>query len=333
MSYFLKVNNAYNTQSFQEIDRYEIKQNILNGFEDTIDFYPVTINGENQDLLIIHLSEGKSVSTNLLDKRIKSRPDETFNMGDIVVWENNNWLITEVDSDRQLYTKGIMVQCNYIIKFQDSDGNILSYPVVFESNSGTLQYNNMITTVQGSSRIKCRFDSLLANLLVSGKRLMIDSRVGIDIPNCYKISLVTLQSYDSTNGILNINLEKDTFNATADRKDLGICDYKTITPSTGTAQITFSGNAEVKTGGSYKSFVFLCKDASGTVLNLTPVWTLTSSTGSIINFTYVKDDTNQTIKIKVADISSMIGTTLILSVVAQTDSTYLSNLTIKVVSL
>lgn len=327
MDYFRNINNCKNTTSKQETDLYEIKRNIIIGFEDTVDFHVITVNGISQGLIIVHKS-GEPYQ-----KSIKSRPDETFKLGDLIVWDGNNWLVTDVDSDNQIYTKGTIEQCNYNLKFQSTEGTLLTYPVVFESGDGSLQTDSMLTTVNSKSQIKCRFDEKLSNLLVSGKRLMIDSRIRADKPNCYKIAMTNLQSYDSgTNGILNIYLEKDEYNSTTDNKLLGICDYGTVVISTGSAKISYSGNCEVKCGGSYKSFVGSFVNGSGVVLDLIPVWSMVSSTGSIGNFTTAIDPATKTIKIKCADISSMIGSTLTLSL-AESTNAYSSTLIIKVVSL
>src|SRR5574344_171165 len=138
LNHFCNINNCKSTTSKQQVELYEIQRNISLGFDDTVDFHTITKNGASQDLVIVHLSNYFGTN-NKYKKSIKSRPNESFNVGDLIVWDDNNWIITEVDSDNQIYTKGTIEQCNYILRFQDSTGTIISKPVIFESNSGSLQ--------------------------------------------------------------------------------------------------------------------------------------------------------------------------------------------------
>lgn len=304
----------------------QLKSNITNKIINSPSYQSVTINSIVKSIIV------KDTDKEHI-KEINSLPEQIYNLGDLIVWKSSNWLVTDCSVDNTILISGKITQCNYTLKVQDTSGTVISIPCIFESNSGSLQYDNMLTTVQGNAQIKCRFGGSIAEILVSGTRLMIDSRLpSISKPNCYIISNSVFKSYDGANGYLEISLEKDEFNVSTDNKTIGICDYKVIVPSTGTAKITFTTDAVIKVGGSNKIFTAVFTNSSGVVLDLVPVWSMVSSTGSISNFTTIIDNITKTIKIKCADISSMIGSTLTLTL-SESTSTYSATLLINIVPI
>lgn len=70
----------------------------------------VLINGEEQTVSITrHAQDGY--------KKIASLPGETLAHGGLVDFANGKWLITEVDPDNQIYQRGVMRQCNHILRW------------------------------------------------------------------------------------------------------------------------------------------------------------------------------------------------------------------------
>lgn len=119
IDYYLKIQNAYGTSSAKEVKRHSIKKALNRDFGKTLDMYTVTIDGEKQDLTIIRTND-------LTIKKIKSRPDEHFLIGQIVEWMDSYWIITEVDSADDIITYGKMTECNYVLHWQDDAGRIIS---------------------------------------------------------------------------------------------------------------------------------------------------------------------------------------------------------------
>lgn len=68
-----------------------------------------------------HIYDENAINKNPNKKRILSRPNETFNVGQYVVWEDNDWLITNIDCDSTVQTKGIMQKCNNQISLYIND--------------------------------------------------------------------------------------------------------------------------------------------------------------------------------------------------------------------
>ena len=70
----------------------------------------VLVNGEEQTFSITrHAQDGY--------KKVASMPGERLVHGGLVDFANRKWLITEVDPDDQVYQRGIMRQCNHILRW------------------------------------------------------------------------------------------------------------------------------------------------------------------------------------------------------------------------
>ena len=93
------------------------KRNLINHIEDNLSYHNATVNKVSRKVAIID-------SDNLNIKTIISMPCETFECGSIVCWADNHWIITEVDANTEVRTKGKMTQCNYLLNWIDTDGVI-----------------------------------------------------------------------------------------------------------------------------------------------------------------------------------------------------------------
>lgn len=330
MNYIKKIQNAYGTISQKERDLVGIKQIINDDFHCPPNFNVVIINNSLQDLLIINDSQ------DIYTKKIKSRPDERFNCGDIIAWDSIYWLVTEINADTNLYTQGKMQQCNYIIKFQNKKtGDILSYPVIYKKTSAFINESKdiQLTIKDGKSTILIPFCKDVYNHLNVNDRLIIDNRVDIDTPNVFRIVNVdtTTKIYNG-HGLIVLTLEDDEFNKDTDSIINWVADYKPINNSTGNAKIIYSGNAEIKCGGSNKIFKAEFKDADGNILHIEPIWSLSSSNGDLNNFITIIDNDTKSIKIKCKDIPEMIGTVLTLTLSDESE-VYFATLDINIVAL
>lgn len=70
----------------------------------------VLVNGEERMLSITRHAESGY-------KKVASMPGEKLVHGGLVDFANGKWLITEVDPDDQVYQRGIMRQCNHILRW------------------------------------------------------------------------------------------------------------------------------------------------------------------------------------------------------------------------
>ena len=84
---------------------------------DSISYRHVEINDIPQDVCVVH-------TTDYNRKKIMAMPGEHLEHGGIVTFANNKWLITELDPDNVIYEKGIMQQCNHILRWISKDGEL-----------------------------------------------------------------------------------------------------------------------------------------------------------------------------------------------------------------
>lgn len=89
----------------------------------TLSYFTAEVDGENRQVAIVN-------SDNLNQKTIISLPGETLLCGSYVHWEDNYWLITEIDANQEIYTKGIMLQCNYLLRWIDSGRIIERWSII-----------------------------------------------------------------------------------------------------------------------------------------------------------------------------------------------------------
>ena len=83
----------------------------------SLSYTTVTIDDVEQNVAIIN-------SDNLNEKTIISMPGEDIRHGGLVHWMDNYWLVTERDANTTIYTRGKLLQCNYLLKWVTEDAVI-----------------------------------------------------------------------------------------------------------------------------------------------------------------------------------------------------------------
>jgi len=193
-------------------------------------------------------------------KEVKSLPDEYFNAGDLVEWTGAMWLIVSCDWDKEVYTYGKMQQCNYLLKWQNADADVIErWSVVLSAskyNNGE-KYNNVIVVGSNQLMVYLPIDEETLKLR-SDKRLMIDFNT--ELPKCYDITRVdtVTMGYDGTaeprydgKGCILLVLTETEINPDVDRIDLMLCDYVNPNdiPHPSPINITYSGAPSIRIGG------------------------------------------------------------------------------------
>jgi len=84
----------------------------------SLSYQKAIINGAEQEVAIIN-------SDNLEQKTICSMPGDIILCGSLVEWMGNRWLVSETDANNEVYTKGIMLQCNHLLKWIADDGSVV----------------------------------------------------------------------------------------------------------------------------------------------------------------------------------------------------------------
>lgn len=309
LDYFLKINNMNGTTSKKDVQLYNIKTHVNDRFEDSIDFYTVKRNNNNQDFLIIRTNDENK-------KTIKSRPNEDFYVGDYINWQDKDWLVIKKDNGNQVYTSGKIQECTYAIKFQAPDATILSYPIINETSSGLGTKDGNIITVPNSVKIiKVPFD-VNTNTLKEGRRIYIDKDTVN--PRSYKITKVNNTEFNyGEKGLIKFTLEQTLNEEPTDRKDLGICNYfesTTPTPPIGDTYATIAISGSLIVGGKERKLTPTFYNADGTVnSSVTSVWTFDYGAMSSSDFTVRYDGNLAYIKVTNDDYD-IVGNKLIVGV-------------------
>lgn len=191
-------------------------------------------------------------------KNIKSLPDEYFDAGDYVTWAGAAWLVVSCDWDKEVYTYGKMQQCNYILKWQNNDAEVIErWSVVMSAskyNNGE-KYNNIIVVGSNQLMVYLPIDSETLKLKAD-KRLFVDFNT--DNPKCYDVTRVdtVTMGYDGVaepvydgRGCILLVLTETEYNPDTDRIDLMLCNYFTAPSPTITINIKYSGQPEIRIGG------------------------------------------------------------------------------------
>lgn len=198
----------------------DIKNKITRDFRKSIDAEDVTINGRKQLVLITRDKGDEQI------KKIKSLPDERFDLGEIVNWNGVDYIIYKMDADRRIQSKGRMYECNMKIRWKNYNGEIIER--VGKGEDAT-KYGE---GTEGSFRLRIgKFQLKLivpldneTVLIERDDRFLIDATAFLDVmsennvlPNAYKVTRrnVTTGTFPDT-GYVEITMVEDQFVAEYD---------------------------------------------------------------------------------------------------------------------
>lgn len=113
------VSRTNGVDTMKEFMIRDIRQRITRDFRKSIDAEDVKINDEDHLVLITRDKGDEQI------KRIKSLPDDRFELGDIVNWNGTNYIIYKMDADRRIQSKGRMYECNTTLRWKNKNGTII----------------------------------------------------------------------------------------------------------------------------------------------------------------------------------------------------------------
>lgn len=280
MDFFRKINNGYNSSSQKETTLYEIRDSIARTYQQTIDYHPETlVDGELMPLIVMESSGIGSDKEQY--RKLEAPPNSTFNLGSKVDCFGLKWLVTDINYNQELKLSGKMQLCNYTLKWQDADGDIVEEECVVTRNktSATGVDEGRVITVNDTRRnVFVQFNPKTASLK-QGLRFFIDFE-GLDNAKVYALTDLNRTTYIyNKRGFFDLVCTEDQVNLKTDRPDLMLADYvepKTPTPpSIGLCKILYSGEPVVKAGGSPKTFTAAFYDSNNdTISSITPTWEL-----------------------------------------------------------
>ena len=127
-----------NGNSKREIDLNRARRNIAIKVVNNPSCKDVKINGIDDKLII-------NTGTQPYYKKFRSLPNHHIQSGDYVEWADSFWLVKTADFDEELYIDGMLQQCNYVLKWQDEDLNIIERHAVTQ---GATAYNTGLSETQ-----------------------------------------------------------------------------------------------------------------------------------------------------------------------------------------
>lgn len=233
------------------VSKRDVRLNREQGFlsrklQSTLSYHPAIIDDMERSVAIIN-------SDNLNMKTICSLPGEELFCGSLVHWSDNYWLVTQVDANDELYTKGTMIQCNYALKWVAHDNTIVERWCVVNDGTKYLtgetvgKYDDVAMTV-GDTRISVSLprDEYTVKLGRNNRFLIddpeTDSVLAYRLTKPYKIGGVYNGRGVMSFVLTEVNTEQD------DNFELRIADYYKFFPRGDNAANTGSSSSVTPTG-------------------------------------------------------------------------------------
>lgn len=204
------------------------RERSLNRLQDTISRKGID-SLSNQKVLINDTPQLLTVLNNKDDmhsKTICAMPNCILPHGGIVDFNDCKWLIVDVDSNNEVYTKGRMRRCNHLLKWINSDGDTIERWCVVEDGTKYLigeKEKEMMTVGDSRMGLTIAKDSETAKLC-RGMRFLIDD-VDSAVPQAYQITKPNkLYSLYNGEGVYRFILREDNVTDN-DNIELRIADY------------------------------------------------------------------------------------------------------------
>lgn len=328
---------GYENQSFLDYKDDAFLESLETDIATTVILYNYNLSEPKEIRCII---QGNTADTylNLMGRTILA-PIGTFKAGNYVFFENEYWLVNGRPGNNKIYEKVTVVECQYLLRWQNSKGKIIERWINLTSASKYDVGETGNSTITLSSD---NFTILIPNddesFDIDGKRVFID----LHPTNPTKVFKITrtddaLFYYGKHGGILSLIADKTELNLDKDNQELRICDYidtsTSLPPSPPNPDETTDLRAVIstKTGeknlknGFSRTYTVSFTDESGNEVDWNDVdfsWNVAA------DFDVEQIISNNTIKLSVDDEDS-IGFSFLLSVIV--DDNVIAQVTIDII--
>lgn len=296
-------------------------------------FWILGDNPHKGDKINPRLYDKKFSSSFGITQKIQTTYNEKFGIGDLFYDEKDNifWLCIEAFNMNDISWNGKLAQCNWMLKWQKPNGNILKYPCldlnITQSNDGQSQNNMMIL---GSSRHIEILPADINTINIKPSQRFFISKTN-SIPFIVTQNDTTTYNYDK--GLCKITVVQDELNEN-DNIDLGICDYIEMQRNYFKNNNLFSikdnllakihyNTLRIKVGRSY-SFTALFKDNN----NIKFEWKFIAD----FDISFIKKDFNNNILILSIDNEDLIGKSFNLQLVLE-DELVVDEITLNIIEI
>jgi hypothetical protein len=193
-------------------------------------------------------------------------------------------ICTESFNINGIHWQGKLTLCNWILKWQNKDGDILEYPChdinSTQYNSGE-QSNKQFTIGSSQHNITLPCDENTV-ALSTPQRFFLDKNT--KNPTSFVVTQNDTTSYNyGKKGIVKVTLMECASNSKTDRIDLGICDYfdKDAIKTDNADNVFVSKSViaydvtTIKSGGDFQTFTGKFFDENGNeIVDIVPKWTI-----------------------------------------------------------
>ncbi len=217
--YYRKISGADAYGKILEKGVAEVKKELKDAFELSLDCHEVDFGGKKQKLTIVPGS-----SENI--KKITTLPNETFALGSVFDWDGVKYLVYKKDADATLHNKGQAKRCEKELRWKDGNGELKVYPCAAEDATkySTGEENGTyIDTGEFQIKVLVTLDASTA-LIRRGQRFLIDSMAFLSetiekgfVPNAYKVTRRNvITTVFNEEGYVELTLCEDQFNKETD---------------------------------------------------------------------------------------------------------------------
>lgn len=221
-----KVRNTLHGTNGRDRAKYNLMNRLSNQIPSILSYHNVDIDGEERNIVVIN-------SDNLDTKTLCSLPGEDIRHGALVEWMNNRWLVIERDANTEIYTKCIMRQCNYLLRWINQDGKIVERWCIVVDGTKYLtgEYSDsFIITTKGDSRISIIMQKDTESLALGRESRFIVDDYGVPNPLAYRLTKpYKLGGSFDNNGIVTFVLTECNTEVD-DNLELHIADYYKFFP-------------------------------------------------------------------------------------------------------
>lgn len=221
--------HALHGETSRDREKYNLMNRLSRQIPSTLSYHNVDIDGEDRNIVILN-------SDNLNQKTLCSLPGEDIRHGAYIDWMNHKWLVTERDANSEIYTKCIMLQCNYLLRWINDSGEIIERWSVVEDGTRYLTgefSDSFLVATKGDSRIAVTLPKDLETLALDRDVRFIIDDYSSPHPLSYRLTkpFKLGGSYDENGVVIFVMTECNTEND--DNIELHIADYYKYFPREG----------------------------------------------------------------------------------------------------
>lgn len=314
MSYFRAIHNTTGLQYAKDAKIADFQNRFAVDFDTSVNVVHGALrNDEPQDFIIVPTDTGCN---------LWARPEETFNIGDIIYYNTLHWLVTDINFHDDMTRSGEMVRCNRQIRWQNQEtGEIIErWCLATKPYTSNVAEGMAIATSNREFKIQVTYDeeTILVDL---DRRFLLEVINGQ--PKAYQVTSVdtlTNRYQDVDGGFLVWNLKQCEYNPATDNADLMIADYIAQVippaPAPGLLVCEIDGRYSIRcdTSRVYRP-IFYEQDGVTVDSSVIPQWTV-QTTSSVVQYVVngsdltlsVSDDTSaegEIITITLCDVAGL----------------------------